>query len=193
MKTISILLLCSLLTNYSFSQVDKGNWLIGGNGFAKFYKQENINPGGQIVISRQTDVNANILIGRFVADRFVIGAMPYFASYRSKVLPDGNIHSRIDQYGLGVFTRYYMQPSDKAINFLFETSYQAGVYSFVPTKGRSSMFSASAGSVFFFNSSVGLEVLAGYQQRRVKIGTSPNFTDRGLDINIGFQFYLEKD
>lgn len=193
MKTISILLLCSLLTNYSFSQVDKGNWLIGGNGLAKFNKRKNINQGGQIVLERQTDINANILIGRFVADRFVIGAMPYFAFYRTKVLPDGNINSKVDQYGLGLFTRYYLLPSDKAINFLFETSYQAGVYSFVPIKGKSSILSASIGSVFFFNSSVGLEVLAGYQQRRVKIGTSPNFTDRGLDINIGFQFYLEKD
>lgn len=198
MKTISILLLCSLLTNYSFSQVDKGNWLIGGNGNIKINKQRYDADGIVGFDTKLFSINIKPSLGYFVDDKFVLGLRPNFNWVRFKTFgPPGGpsgVFSNEKRFSIGPFVRYYLLPSENRTNLIVESSYQRGLYSFSPRKGTSNAFSAALGAVLFLNTSVGLELLCGYAISNETIKPNGPYTkNKGLDVNIGFQFYLEKD
>jgi hypothetical protein len=68
------------------------------------------------------------------------------------------------------------------------------LYWFTPTKGSINTFSASAGPVIYFNSSVGMEFLLGYYSRKEVIQQNGDIINhqKGFQIGIGFQIHLEK-
>lgn len=181
-----------LLSLVSKSQLTKGIWIAGGT--ASFYATQN--KYSSTVANQTSDVvrlSINPSVGYFVADKFAIGLRPGYTKTKSQVNTSGGGNTNENRLDIGPFARYYLLQADKQFNILADISYQFGFYWFTPTKGSRNTFSASAGTVVFFNSSVGLELLLGYytQKERINDGINTINKQNGLQMTIGFQFHLE--
>jgi hypothetical protein len=181
-----------LLSSVSKSQLTKGIWIAGGSG--SFYSTEN--KYSSTVANQTSDVvrlSINPGVGNFVADKFAIGLRPGYTKTKAQVTSLSGLTTNENRFDIGPFARYYFLQADKQFNLLTDISYQYGFYWFTPTKGNRNTFSASAGTVVFFNSSVGLELLFGYytQKETINDGIRTINEQKGLQMTIGFQFHLE--
>lgn len=141
------------------------------------YKNEDLssNHGLGIVISPD--------IGYFVIDKLGLGINGYY-SIQSYTNGDGS-KATSSIYGLGPFIKYYLLPMDNVINIAVGSSYQHQI--FHPHSPPENIYSFFAGPSFFFNSSVAMEFLAGFDYTK-----SSDESTRTFKLNIGFQIYLEK-
>lgn len=175
------------------SQLTEGIWLVGGTG--SFSSTQNTYSSSAATQSSEV-VNLNLSpnIGYFLLDKFAIGIRPSFAKIKSHITSVNGGNTNENRLDFGPFARYYFLEAEKQFNILTDASYQYGFYWFTPTKGHRNTFSASAGSVVFFNSSVGLELLIGYYWRKEEINDAFKTIneENGLQMTIGFQFNLEK-
>lgn len=183
--TILLLLLCISFT--AKCQLDKGIWLVGGTGNFLSSKNTYTSPTYSSVSDR-IDVKISPNLGYFIADKFGVGLRTSFSKYKEQVNGAGGLTSNVSSFEFGPFARYYFLQSDKRYNILADMCYQYGIYYSKPTKGNINTFSASAGTVVFFNSSVGLEFLLGYYSRNEVIKQNGNIVtnQRGFQIQIGF-------
>ncbi len=189
MKTIIATLTCLFFTLTSFGQLTKGTWLTGGN--AKLYLfRENNSTSTYNYNYTHIDLSANV--GYFVADKIAFGLRPTFSSFKGGYFATGgSISTNSQRYLVGSYGRYYFLPVDKDFNILTDISYQYGLLS-GRSKGNASVFSAAAGPVIFFNSSVGIEFLLGYSLSKENVDYDYSFERKGFQFLIGFQIHLEK-
>lgn len=194
MKPLFILLVSCCFTFTSFAQLTQGNWLAGGTGNFLTSKYSYSSPTYTSSSDRvEIDISANI--GYFIIDKLALGLKPGYSKFKDVVDGSaGNINSNQNRIYFGPFGRYYFLKADKQFNILTDVSYQYGLYWFTPTKGNSNTFSASAGTVVFFNTSVGLELLLGYYSRKEVIKEPDNIStnQKGFQMSVGFQIHLEK-
>ncbi|HSR37582.1 MAG TPA: hypothetical protein VLL95_01610 [Phnomibacter sp.] len=174
------------------SQLTKGTWIAGGA--ASFYSTQNKYASN--IANQTSDVlrlSINPSIGYFLADKFAIGLRPNYTKNKAQVTSTSGLATNENRFDIGPFARYYFLQAEKQFNLLADISYQYGVYWFKPTKGNRNTFSASAGTVVFFNSSVGLELLLGYYTQKETINDAVKTINeqKGLQMTIGFQFHLE--
>lgn len=80
---------------------------------------------------------------------------------------------------------------DRQFNLATEATAQFGRYKAGIDKGPISRYSIMAGPVIFLNSSVGLEFLVGYFSNSEEVKKIKKISERGIQIEIGFQFFLE--
>lgn len=181
MKKKILLVISFFVCSQLFSQITKGNWLIGGSGSFNRIKTEDI---------KESYLQLSPDIGYFFFDKFVAGLKP---SYTFDKLTSATAYGGKSWWiYVGPFVRYYFLNTDKLINILLEGNYQYGfseattLYSISNTK--SNKLSAFAGPVIYFNSAVGLEILGGYQ-----LNNTSNYPQQSkIVISIGLQFHLEK-
>ena len=201
MKKIILLILCLTITILSFSQLNKRNWLVGGSGSFYSYSETYIAPPPFSYDAKYTSIDISASIGYFIMDKFAGGLRPTFSSFKGQSTGVGGVvYGTTNSYKLaiGPFIRYYFLPKEKPFNILTDISYQFGVNQFLGAlneKGKYNTLSIMGGSEFFFNSSVGLEILVGYVEKTASIENSPSaYTDKrkGFQTTIGFQIHLEK-
>ena len=143
-----------------------------------------------------TEVKLTPNIGYFVIDKFAVGLKSTLDLRNVKPL-SGSGTGKSLRLDYGPFVRYYFLEKEKQFNILTEASYQFGNVTLTGEKGSRSNFSLLAGPAIYFNSSVALEVLVGYQYTKEEI-SSPTFPnpykqiDKGFQFAIGFQIHLEK-
>jgi len=191
MKRVFLLFLITIFSFTSYGQLTKGNWLVGGTG--NFLSSKNIYTSPTFSSSSdRIDIKISPNIGYFIIDKFAVGLRPSFSKYKEQVTNGG--YSNINRFEFGPFARYYFLDVEKQFNILTDLSYQYGIYRFRTTKGNINTFSASAGTVIFFNSSVGLEFLAGYYNRKEVIQQNGDIVtnQKGFQVSLGFQIHLEK-
>lgn len=185
MKTLFLVLVLSLNLN---AQITKGNWLVGGNGsFGSSTATSKDNSGNEIE-SKATGLQLNPNIGYFLTNKFVAGfdLSVDFANSQGQNNSNWSI-------GLGPFVRYYFLDNDKRINIFGETNFIYGTGLSATNKDRNSTrFGFSAGSVLFFNSSVGLELSLNYTDTKSKSDRSSDTNFKNLFVGLGFQIHLEK-
>jgi len=173
------------------SQLTKGNWLVGGNGKFSSYTSQYSGIGYSNEASyTQIDLSPNI--GYFVADKLAFGLRPTLSSIKGEVTTPGGGYTNVQRYWIGPFGRYYFLKSDKQFNLLTDLSYQYGFFGGELAKGNLNTFSALAGPVVYFNSSVGLEVLLGYSSSLEDVEQGSRDKRKGFQVVIGFQIHLEK-
>ena len=196
MKSALPILLLILLTNPLKAQLDKGVWLVGGNGTFYSYTENYSTPTfSQVGKFANIDIGASF--GYFLVDKFAVGLRPSFSSYKGEVVntPGGTNQLKLS---VGPFVRYYFLSKDKPYNILFDASYQSGINKYLRSpqeKGKFNTLSIMGGSEIFFNSSVGLEILLGYTSKVLSIENSQsaaNMTRKGFQTSVGFTFHLEK-
>ena len=188
------ILLASLAFIFSITancQTDKGAWLIGGN--CNFLSSKNTTSGSTYSLaSDRIDIGISPNIGYFIVDKLAIGIKTSFSKYKEQGLGGG--YSNINRFEFGPLVRYYfLNPEEKNYNILADINYQYGITKDLHYfNGEINTFSASVGTVIFFNTSVGLEFLLGYYQRKENIYNSYKTTQKGLQTSIGFQIHLNK-
>lgn len=203
MKTIKLFIAVILLfASNTYGQLDKKTWMVGGSGSYRQYNFENdyILQGTSETINykaKSKNIYANIKIGYFVYDRFVIGLSPSINYFNSKVeISDSGVFS--SSYSIGPFVRYYFLDKEKILNIFSEASYVTGKINPFNgeeiDKGKSNRININIGTEVFFNDSAGIEFLLGYQSLNNKFNNNNqgNVKENGLIFMIGFQLHLEK-
>ncbi len=180
MKTIKLFLIATLLfSGITNAQITKGNWMVGGNAFFDNTNSKDSN-GNETQSSTQVVIQPNI--GYFIYDNFSTGLSTSLNYSKTK----GNSSSN-SGFGVGPFVRYYFLKPEKIINVLIEANYYYGKDFNQPDFNTSYGF--KAGPVIYFNSSVGLELLAKYEHT---FYSSDSYSSNRFQIGLGLQINLEK-
>jgi hypothetical protein len=180
-KFICLFFFSVLFTSPSYTQITKGFWMFGGNG--SFENSKTNYPQGQLKV---TTIRISPNAGYFLVDKFAAGLrIDLLHTKGGSITPP---YSKYTTLQVGPYLRYYFLAADKRFNLLAEVggSYltnkanDSGVNSFE--------FNSMGGAVVFLNSSVGIEMLAGY-----KAGKSESTPYNSLSFLIGLQIHLERD
>lgn len=187
MRTLFFFLILTISLTLN-AQITKGNWLVGGNG--SFYSSTTISEDsfGNEIESKGTSLRMNPNIGYFISDKFAAGLDLTISFANSEGANNSNW-----ALGVGPFIRYYILEPDKLINFFGEANFSYSLGLSEINKGNySTLYGLSAGSVLFFNSSVGLELSLNYADTTSRRDGSTDTSLKNFFIAIGFQIHLEK-
>lgn len=199
---MKLMLIFTFLAMLSFSakcQLEKNTWLLGGSGIFSAVKN---NYNSTTVSTEYKRINLSLLpnAGYFIVDKFALGVRSALQWNKNTGISSNAGKSNITRFDYGMFGRYYFLKKEKQFNVLTDISYLFGNLNSKPDKGVRNTFTALAGTEIFFNSSVGLELLIGYQSDKEKLTKStgtPQFfytnINTGFKVSIGFQFHLQKD
>ncbi len=189
-KTIFTVFVIFIVTLKTQAQLDKGTWLVGGNGsFASSKGSFSTDTYSQE--SKETNLNISPNIGYFLLDKLAVGIKPGFTWYKSLITTSGAT-SNSTRFEVGPFVRYYFLDKTKPVNILSEISYQHEFITAKPETGSSNTFSFNAGPVIYFNSSVGLEFTVGYYSHSENFLSYSKTTQKSFKMGIGFQIHLQK-
>jgi hypothetical protein len=192
MKKIAILaILVFFFVVSAYSQVTKGNWMVGGTIGLTSDKMNQSDAEKETV----TQFTFAPQAGYFIIDKFAAGLRFDIMAETDKVHNPVNSYSTAQtDYAFGPFLRYYFLSPEKMANVFFEAGDQYFIG--VPHNGTSitytsNDFNIAAGPVIFLNSSVGLEWSIGYTWTKgiKNVGGTKNSFQTG----IGLQIHLEKD
>jgi hypothetical protein len=174
-------------------QITKGNWLVGGSARGSM---SNSSLNGSYYKVNSFSLSPNM--GYFLFDKFSAG-LKFSVDYSKVKYPEtgnGVVNVGLKNVYLngGPFLRYYFLNTDKLVNLFVETSYQFQSQNSISTgfnsKQLSNVFSISSGLVVYFNSSVGIEFIVGFNSIKYK-NTTGSFNS--LFTGIGLQIHLIKD
>ena len=171
-------------TNDTFAQIEKGNWLIGGNGNFN-YRKTNDQFGG----TKDFNLSISPDIGYFLKNQFSLGLRSGINSFVTK---SNTIRSSNTSLGLGPFIRYYYFKPLKKINLASELSYSylVNINSSTINNQGNSQYAFMTGPVLFLNKNVGLELQFGYKSN-FKSANSVN--NSFWFSKIGFQYHFKND
>lgn len=179
MKKFSCLIVGVFSLSVLHGQITKGNWMVGGN--ASFTKTDYATAvSGQY---KRTDLLIAAPIGHFLIDKFAVGITPSLV-YGKTVLSTNTGSGTV--FKIGPFVRYYFLKPDQQFNLFAEGSYAYGTSS---AKQGQHTYTAKAGPVLYFNSSVGLEFTVAHSTTKF-VGVEGR--DNLLQFGIDFQIHLEK-
>jgi hypothetical protein len=186
MKIFLLLSASLILANTTMAQLNKGQFLAGGNISFESLKTE----GENVVSHKTTTFYVSPNIGYFILPKFVGGLRLNFNTYKQKY-PVSYTQRNIS---LSPFLRYYLLSRTQKFNVLADASYinsksksriQNGLAPVERTRG----YTISLGPAIFLNEHVALEFLVGYKHTKVKdIGdnkTTRVTTGLGLQIHLG--------
>jgi len=164
---VTFLIICT-----ANAQIEKGNWMMGGSGnFGSF------NTTSLGVNNKATYVNLNPNVAYFFIDNLALGANARL-----------NISSQTSEaIGFGPYARYYFLKNDKLLNIFSEVS-----YSIFEGTGKGDFkfktLNIKAGTVYFLNSSVGIEAAINYSNEK----SNYDYHSNNIFLSFGFQIHLEK-
>lgn len=192
---VAMLCICSFP---AFSQISKGQWLVGGGLDFTSHTDERFNWATYSEKEFSIPINA----GYFVADNLAIGLRAKYSNYTQDI---SYVSAFFRDYsfsgtsiGGGPFIRGYLVPGTSAFNLLLEGSY---LYGYMETtsqyKGlspssdsrKTSEFMIAGGPVYFINPNIALEGIIGYRSQTVIDSEDKAST---FFIGIGFQVHLGK-
>ncbi len=207
-KVISIFIL-STLVFFSFSQTERGRFLVGGS-LTGIYDEHYADPDAQWQ-NKNWNLAVYPKIGYFIFNNFVVGlgftgAWGELKQIRPDPLPATTLRSHLE--GIGVFGRYYYRFDKNAfIGELyysydqnrdeFETWDANNPYEIARIKfnGQNNTYYGGFGYTRFMGDNLGLEIMAHFRYRydHAVVGHN-NFADDsrsfGVTLMVGFQIYL---
>lgn len=180
MRKITFFILLALLVNITNAQITKGNWMLGGevSYSSTDYNSENFSSvkSYYLKISPQA--------GFFFRDKLAAGV-------KAGINSEGVRVNNFTDFNIGPFVRYYFLSPENRVNLLAEGLYQYGFDKFSNANSVSkNTFSFSVGPAIYFNSVVGLEILASYSTYKFADIEGRNNT---IMIGVGLQVHLEKE
>lgn len=182
LKSFVLIFVAIFLSNNSFGQITKNNWLLSGSASFSTLKSSS----SATLQFKQTDFQISPTIGYFIIDKFAVGLKPSFTYGKNNLIVGGDAQTI---FSIGPFTRYYLLQTDRPFNLLVEGSYSYASFK-QGSDFKQNSFSVSAGPVLYFNTSVGLEFIIGYSTTKIINYTGSN---NAVRFGIGFQFHLEKE
>lgn len=199
LKRTTLLFILILLSLSSFAQLDRNTWIVGGSGtFTSI--NDDFSSNTVSTEYKRTNLQLNPKIGYFIIDKLAVGLKSSIWWEKDKGLSSNSLTtSESIRLDYGPFFRYYFLPQEKPFNILTEVSYQYGsvkdIYS--KNKGVRNSFAVFVGQAIYFNSTVGMEFLIGYQSQQEKLTSLNNESNyssikKGLLVSVGFQIHLTK-
>ena len=197
MKYFIFYIIFLFTSNKAYCQIDKGIWIVGGSGSFNSYHNDLHTPT-YTVINRNIDITISPSIGYFITDKLALGLRPSYVLQKSidrgstGIASGGN--GNFSSIELGAFGRWYFLKKENNYNIVSDISYNYGFQSnFGSNTGHSNSIKALVGPVLYFNSSIGVELLVGYNSQRIFSDDKTKNFNRGFLTTIGFQIHLEKD
>ncbi len=171
------------------AQLEKGNWLVGGN--ASFSSSKQTADGSPDQTTNTINIAPNL--GFFFIDKLAAGIQININSSNERVSSFVNnqpssYNIREATYGIGPFARYYFLSIERQLNVFAQAGDNFNISTL--TGAPSSNFNTyyfSAGPAFYFNEHVGLEFTVGYSHTKY---TSSSISV--IQIGFGFQIHLKK-
>jgi hypothetical protein len=177
MKINKILFVATIFIALSSNaQITKGNWMMGGGASFGNFKTTNGDSSGN-----STNISLFPNIGYFLIDKLSIGTSGQY----TYIFEKGD-EKTYNSNSIAPFIRYYFLNNEKTINVFSEASYQIMRMSHSDLKADK--FKFKAGTVFFVNSVVGIEIALNYSNQK----TNQNFENRAIYLDVGFQIHLER-
>ena len=174
MKKVLLAAIVLMSAQAGFSQISKGQWLVGGNaGFASEKQGDD----------KSTTITISPNAGYFFIDHFAGGLRVNFQSTKPKGV------SATSLYSIAPFVRYYFLPTGQKVNVFADGEYGFGSYK--PGGGSSASlneFAISAGPAIFLSPNTALEFALGYSSYGGKAYGDDRQNTFGL--KIGFQVHL---
>ena len=116
MKISTLFFLLFIITTTAFTQIKKGQYLLGGNiNFESTKDESSIYPANK---SNNFFISPNI--GYFIVDKMAGGLRIDFGSYDSK---SDNVETHLTTTTISPFLRYYLLPVAKKVNAFIDVSY----------------------------------------------------------------------
>ena len=176
MKKLALLVMIAISSyQLSFSQVTKGNFLLGGSiSFQSTKYSEGGNNTG--IFNFMPDV------GYFFADRFAGGLRASFT----------NVSDEGDSYRdllIGPFARYYFLPAAQKTNIFLEGNFMFGSEKYEGFDASSkTQFGFAAGPAFFINPNIAVEATVGWHSLKYEDDEGRYNT---FGLAVGFQIHLD--
>lgn len=191
------MLFISIFFFFLFCQLNKGVWIVGGSGSFNKYNRDFITPE-YTVIYKNTDITISPSIGYCIIDKLAFGLRPSYLLQKQEDWGSAGTASggkgNFSSSELGAFGRWYFLNKETNYNIVSDISYHYGLQSnFGSNTGYSNSIKALVGPVLYFNSSVGIELLFGYNSQRMFNDDGTKNFNKGFLTTIGFQIHLEKD
>ena len=190
MKKVILLLFCCLLFKFSFAQLEKGNWLVGGSG--SFSSERKIRND---VTEKMTQINLNPEIGYFFLEKFVGGLRPLYSHLTYLQDNDISVRQTYTRLGMDTFLGYYLLHNKNPFNLLTQLEYgfTRETQEKLKPLGNDSIFKISGGPVYFVNESIGINLVMGYSVlSRKSILTGETRVIKEFSTGIGLQIHLTK-
>lgn len=167
------------------SQITKGNWMVGGS--ATYVSATNTTNGAVVAEGKTTNFSIIPRIAYFPLNKFATGiSLGYLYGKQSDIL--SNYVSKTESIGGGPFLRYYFFKPEKIVNLFAEANFSYS-HSIDNNGIDSRLYAYGIGTVIYFNSSVGLELIA----KNWHLSTVDNVSKSNqIKVEIGFQIHLEK-
>lgn len=164
----------------TFAQINKGQWLVGGNaGFE-------VSKTGDDDDFKTTTFQLNPNAGYFFIDNLAGGLRVNLTSVKVKSADDAS-----SSFSIAPFARYYFLPAAQKVNIFADASYGFGSMKISGESESFNQFAISAGPAIFITPHTALEFALQYQSAG---GDAYGGDDRKNDfgLNIGFQIHLGK-
>ena len=178
MKKIVLVLSLITIGVTSFSQINKGQWLVGGSASLDISKQ------GDDDDSKFTSVNISPDAGYFFIDNFAAGARVSFQSMKVKSAEDASTSILF-----APFARYYFLPAMQKVNIFADASYGFGSVKAGDSESFN-QFAIAAGPAVFLSPNTALEFTVQYRSAGGDAYGDDRMNDFGF--NVGFQVHLGK-
>jgi hypothetical protein len=187
MKKIWLLILALFFTIIAFSQLSKGQIIIGGNGSLSIYKNS-VDKTKTIIYQITPDA------GMFIIDKLLVGLR---IQYNHGILfdSDGVKFFKNSIYSGLPFVRYYFLQKSKPINIYADVGYMIGKSIAQQTGLPKDIvnqygFSAMSGLAIFLNDKSSLEIFINYYRKNHVYPVSYEVYDDIILFGAGFHLHL---
>jgi hypothetical protein len=183
MKIFHTLILLTI-ANLSFSQIQKNQWMIGGNAAFSIAQASEL---------KTTSIQLAPNVGYFFINKMAGGLRFGFGS---DTYSSGGDKYRWTNLAISPFLRYYFLPATQQVNLFAEGaySYAWSKYKDVTNSGsyayRYNGFSLMGGPAIFLNEHTALEITLGYSHSTR--GPVDSTTTNRFQLGVGLQIHLGK-
>lgn len=191
MKQLLLLISLVVISTSSFSQLNKNQFLVGGNASFSSSRYGDLDVYGSKESAFEISPNA----GYFIVDRLAAGAKIGYAFYNSAWHYGNAFKHTTNSIVLSPFVRYYALPKKYKINLFGQVNYE---YRTTKEKGSTDStpertftttqngFNFIAGPVFFLNPYIALELTLSYNTYK----PNDDYRTRAFMTGAGFQIHL---
>ena len=181
MKKVLFATLLAVSASAAFAQsnINKGDWMVGGN--ASFDSEKD----GDY---KTTTISLSPNVGYFFINNFAGGLR---AGVSSSTFKFGSTKETESAFLLSPFVRYYFLPSTQKVNIFADGSFGFGQAKYevagIETEYNFTQFAISAGPAIFLTPATALEISLGYNSSKLEDAEDRS---NSFGVNIGFQIHL---
>lgn len=186
MKKALFILISFFIGATSFAQINKGQYLVGGNAAFSGY-DDNGHKSSQLTIAPNA--------GYFFINKLA-GGLKLNLGYGSFKISGEK--ATTSSYGVSPFVRYYILPAANKVNLFAQASYgwnkSRNKYPDYTSRSTFNSYSFAAGPAFFVTPNISVELTAGYTNSQYKNKNYDNTTSKSKEklfqVGVGFQIHL---